>query len=176
MQLPVECVDAAVVSALQKAKRQAIHILQMVKTDGEALKNQKIQSFREEYRRRAYIMAEKEERRMETYQSFLKGKISKEEMDKVLAAVRKSVEEQEAYFGAHEDFFKRTEMMFSENNPWLKLYSSWESDCELNKDVIKKYVSSIVIHQLTTVSVELREMEWYKGLPDEWRMNNGEEK
>ena len=67
-------------------------------------------------------------------------------------------------------------MMFSENNPWLKLYSSWESDCELNKDVIKKYVSSIVIHQLTTVSVELREMEWYKGLPDEWRMNNGEEK
>ena len=113
---------------------------------------------------------------METYQSFLKGEISKEEKDKALDAVRKSVEEQEAYFASHEDFLNRTAMMFSENNPWLKLYCSWVSDCELNKDVIKKYVSSIVIHQLTTVSVELREMEWYKGLPDEWRMSNGEEK
>ena len=64
MQLPVECVDAAVVSALEKAKRQALRILQIVKTDEETLKNQKLQSFRGEYRRRAYIMAEKEERRM----------------------------------------------------------------------------------------------------------------
>ena len=82
----------------------------------------------------------------------------------------------EPIFQTYPEKVKKIETAFSEDNPWIKLMLSWNSSVSLEREVLRKYVSQIVIDQLTTVSVELKDQEWLMALPEEWRNQTWEGK
>jgi hypothetical protein len=87
-----------------------------------------------------------------------------------------AAEKLEPIFQTYPEKVKQIETAFSEDNPWIKLMFSWDSSLPLEREVLRKYVSRIVIDQLTTVSVELKDQEWLMALPEEWRNQTWEGK
>lgn len=166
LRLPVENVDNAVRNALNEARGQALRLLKWIQSDGAVAYDKRVGEYQAEFRNRALAMAEKEKERMTLYREF---QAEESELKIMVDEMRNSVAEQEDYFNGHERFVKKMKMVFSEGNPWVSLYRTWEPMQELDKATLNRYVARVVIEKLSRIHVELKEMDWFWELPEEWR-------
>jgi hypothetical protein len=168
--LPMDAVDVAVREALQREKDRAVFALEQLHRDGEAVLEMRLLAYREEYKRKAFALAEQEAQKMKIYTDCQNGRLSQEDNFKSLQEARENVLRQESYFKEHEKEMQIMRTAFSEENPWIQLYLSCSPDDMLDREILKRYVSRVVIDRLEISSVELREREWFRELPEDWRI------
>lgn len=72
----------------------------------------------------------------------------------------KTVDETEELFSTMEEEMERLEIAYSEDNPWLKLYLSYDDGAELTNDYLKKYIGKVYVDRLETVKVQMKEENW----------------
>ena len=171
-----EQVEDAVRQALSEARQSAIRMLDFIYTDGNTDRDLAVQRFREEYQKRAHILAEKQAYCMELYGQFQNGIITETEKDAAIRDFNAYIAEIEPYFSSHADEIRRLELLYGENNPWVQLYLSWDENSPMENKLLKRYVSRIVIENAEHISVELQEQDWYINLPTEWREHHGKKK
>lgn len=58
--------------------------------------------------------------------------------------------------------------LFSKKNPWVKLYSSYNSQNEMNEQVVNKYVAKVMAYRFERVTLVPCYLEWFEKLPQEW--------
>lgn len=58
--------------------------------------------------------------------------------------------------------------LFSKKNPWVKLYSAYNSQDGVNEQVVNKYVAKVMAYRFESVSLIPYYQEWFKKLPLEW--------
>lgn len=162
----VSDVDMAVREELNRQKELASRILEMIRCEGQGRLDALIGDLKKNYYVHAMMIAEQEKERMERYSEVARTDAA-EEKDFIEAS--NLVEIYEELFQEYPVKAERIQIAYSENNPWIKLMLSWDEGSELRKDVLQKYVSRIVLDQLTTITVELKEQEWLLELPKEWR-------
>lgn len=171
-----EKVEETVRRALSEERRLAMRMLDFIRTDGNNYRDLAVRRFKEEYQKRANVLAEKQAYCMELYGQFQNGIISEAEKNDAFDNFNDYIAEVETYFSSHADTVHRIETLYSENNPWIKLYVSWDDASLMENKMLKRYISKIVVENLEHISVELHEREWYLNLPLEWREHYGEKK
>lgn len=60
------------------------------------------------------------------------------------------------------------QLLFSKKNPWVKLYSSYNSQQGVNEQVVNKYVAKVMAYRFESVSLVPYYREWFEKLPHEW--------
>lgn len=58
--------------------------------------------------------------------------------------------------------------LFNKKNPWVKLYSSYNSQNEMNEQVVNKYVAKVMAYRFERVTLVPCYLEWFEKLPQEW--------
>lgn len=60
------------------------------------------------------------------------------------------------------------QLLFSKKNPWVKLYSSYNSQDGVNEQVVNKYVAKVMAYRFESVNLVPYYREWFEKLPHEW--------
>ena len=139
-----------------------------IRNDGAEIAADLIEEMRKEYLTYAMMIADDERKRMEHFHQN-RGPLTEYAENTDESGVLTSTMTYESFFTEYPEKVQHIERVYREENPWLKLMLAWKSDDPLDKDVLRKYVFRIVIDQLTTISVELKEQQWLMALPREWR-------
>lgn len=63
---------------------------------------------------------------------------------------------------------QRIRQTFSPENPWIRLYRSYDPDSVKDYLQYQQYIKRILVFRMTTVECELKEREWKNALPQEW--------
>ena len=163
----VSDVDAAVWKKLNRQKELAIRILEKIRCEGQDRAASLIDELKKNYIVHAMMIAEQEKERMARNAD--SGKTDITEDTAVKSGESNLAEIYEGIFQEYPAKVERIRTLYSEENPWLKLMLTWDESTELKKEILRIYVSQIVLDQLTTISVELKEQEWLLELPAEWR-------
>lgn len=164
----VSDVDSAVRKELGRQKELAIRIRDMIRREGPDRVDALIGDLKKNYIVHAMMIAEQEKKRMARYSEADAADIT-EEAAALESGESNLTEIYETIFQEYPVKANRIQTVYSEDNPWLKLMLTWDEGSELEKEVLHKYVSRIVLDQLTTITVELKEQEWLSELPVEWR-------
>lgn len=161
--------DDAVRDKLNCEKNKADRIIELIRNEGEQMKD-KITSFIcSELQREAFDVASYRGTMIEAYNSYPSDSSSDGFLESAFLEYSKRISTSETFFLEKMRKLKKQEVIISENNPWIKLYSSWNEAIPLSHDVLRKYVSSIQIERMKIVSINLHETDWYNELPEEWR-------
>ncbi|MCD8232005.1 MAG: recombinase family protein [Clostridiales bacterium] len=62
------------------------------------------------------------------------------------------------------------EQIFSEKNPWIKIFTAVDMGAELDRKTVKKYIKKIECVRFEYVTVYFTQQEWFQKLPAEWFM------
>ena len=165
-------VDKAVYRELNSQKKLAEDILIKIREEGTNRSAALIDELRADCRKHAMRIVVSERERMSLQGDASVGSGAHGMIDGHTGAAEKL----EPIFQTYPEKVKKIETAFSEDNPWIKLMLSWNSSVSLEREVLRKYVSQIVIDQLTTISVELKDQKWLMALPEEWRNQTWEGK
>ena len=164
----VSDVDAAVREELGRQKELAFRIRDMIRREGPDRVDALRGDLKKNYIVHAMMIAEQDKERMARYSEAAAADIT-EEAAALEGGESDLTEIYETVFQEYPEKAERIKTTYSEDNPWLKLMLTWDESSELGKEVLQKYVSRIVLDQLTTIMVELKEQEWLLELPVEWR-------
>ncbi len=156
-------------SALRNEKKKAERIAARIAEEGEDKKMVMLDNLHSEFRNHAYLLADCQRERMEVYKRFGSCEISEDDMEYKDAEYQNMVSTYEKTFKEYFDKKDRTEVALSSDNPWIRLFMSWEDDMELDKEVLNTYVKRITLNHLQIESIEFAESCWYMELPDDWR-------
>ena len=164
----VSDVDSAVREELSKQKELAVRILDKIRCEGHDRADVLIGDLKKNYIAHAMMIVEQEKERMTKNSDTGKSDNAESAADPESEG-NNLIDIYEEVFQEYPEKAERVQVAYSEENPWLKLMLTWDESMELEKIVLKKYVDRIVLDQLTTISVELKETEWLLELPAEWR-------
>lgn len=162
-------VDTAVRNALVTAKNQSTAISEKIRTQGKAYAEQRIARMKESYHTHALLIAEQERERVEAQKKYAEGLITAEDLQKTEERNLALIQKLEKEFLAFPEKVKRVEIAFGDANPWVVLMNTWDPVLPLSREVLNRYVARVELDQLTTITVILRESEWFRELPEEWR-------
>lgn len=155
--------DKEVRSTLDAAKQQALKICIISDEEMIARQEEFIIPIRLRFQNCALLVAAAEKKRVAT--TSVVEQRSEWETDEN----RDLVGTMEQVFAEYPAKVKHIEKLFSINNPWVELVQTWKSSMPLEKKVLRKYVERVVINDDWTISVILKEKQWYLELPEDWR-------
>jgi len=156
--------DGEVRQALNREKQKALDIRKVLSAEGANQRDAYLAKLKSEFHRCAMVLAEAEKDRNK---GLLNDNGCTSEPDAFEYTGR--FDDLEKVFSEYPRKVKHTEMLISENNPWLQLALSWdESNC-LDIETLRKYVDQIIIFEDWSVLVLIKEHAWYSELPKEWR-------
>ena len=164
----VSDIDNEIRNELDKQKVLAEKIAIILHKDGAEHSKALIDELRSDFRNQAMIIVQSERARMGVEVNGEEQNAT-ECVSNLETDIDNVVEALEPAFAGYPERVRQIELAYSDENPWLQLMLSWDSSYQLNRDVLRKYVSRVVIDQLTTISVELKAQEWLLALPAEWR-------
>lgn len=168
-QLPLSELEGELREALNHEKECARRIAARIKAEGESVKAEIKEQMRDEFQKRTFMLAEAQRERMEQYRRFGSGEISEDEMVQAEKMYQGTVGHLE---NAFQDYFSKTERIdiaMSEENPWLKLFLTWDKDLPFDREILRKYVSRITLSRMQIDAIEFPMKEWYMELPEDWR-------
>ncbi len=171
--LPLEKVREAACTTLRSEQIKAKRIYEKLLADNGAQKQQALSSLKDDYISEAALVAEHERERMSAYEMFIGGQIGVAEMERVEAEHKAFISSSERRFCELDGKRKRIAKAFSEENPWLKAFISWDGAFPQTGKEVKRYFSRIEIERLEIISVAVNHLEWYMEFPKEWRENDG---
>ena len=164
----VSDVDAAVRDEMNRQKELAVCILDKIKCKGQEQAEKIIGELKKNYYIHAMMLAEQEKDRMARITGMTKTDIADGDSD-LNGGESKLIDVYEDIFLEYPGKVERIQVVYSEENPWLKLMLTWNENTELAKEVLQKYIARIVLDHLTTIAVEPKEQDWLLELPAEWR-------
>lgn len=156
-------------TALNREKERAEKITRLIREEGDGMKESILLQMQDAFQKRAYTIAECQQDRMEMYKQFSSGEISEAEMKAAEDKYQSMVAHMETAFQNYFEKVGRIETEISENNPWLRLFRTWEPNLPFDKETLQKFVSCITLDHMQISSIEFVQAEWYKELPEDWR-------
>ena len=66
------------------------------------------------------------------------------------------------------DEVNEIEKIYSDKNPWIKLFRRIDEHTELTKLNMKKILDSLYVYRFERVEIVPKEQEWKNKLPREW--------
>ena len=167
--LLVTDLEDALRSRLNNAKESAVHIKNLIEAEGERWLEQYMQDQKTEFRSRAFMLAELEQSRVESYKKYSDGEISQQAMENENHSFRDFVEKQEKEFQRCSQNIERKKKAISTVNPWVNLFLTWNEEKEFDRETLVKYIASVTLDHMEIDNIELVNEEWYQELPEEWR-------
>ena len=161
--------EEALRAKLDAAKEKAVRIKSCIESEGEKRLEQFIQKQKEAFSNRAFMLAELEQCRIETYKKYTAGELSQEIMESENRAFRDFTQKQEIELQGYTRAIERRKRAISDNNPWINLFLTWDTNKELDRETLLKYISCITLDHMTIEKIELVDEEWYWELPEDWR-------
>ena len=168
-QLLVTDLEEAMRSRLNNAKERAAHIKSIIESDGKRWLEQYMQDQNTEFRSRAFMLAELEQSRVESYKKYSDGEISQQAMENENRSFHDFVEKQEKEFQRCSQNIERKKKAISVLNPWINLFLTWDEEKEFDRETLVKYIASVTLNHMEIDNIELVDEEWYRELPEEWR-------
>lgn len=168
-QLPESEIDQAVRWTLRREHKRAREIRDWMEYEGEHYRERQLVKIKSLLRIQGELLAESEKKKMTAYRQMQDGILTKYEFEDICTENKKIRESVEGQFrrGMHQAEQKK--IALSMDNPWMKLFLDWEETEEITRENLMKYVERIEVSQLSIDRVILKENEWYKELPEEWR-------
>lgn len=155
--------------ALNREKERAEQISVRIREEAADKKKVIFSQMQDAFQKRAYMLAERQQSRMDTYRQYESGEISKADMEQEEAQYQNIVSSMETAFQGYFDKKERIETAMSKNNPWLQLFLSWDSGLPFEREVLQKYVYRITLDHMQVAAVEFPYAGWYMELPEDWR-------
>ena len=146
-----------------------IRIKNLIEAEGERWLEQYMQDQETAFRSRAFMLAELEQSRVESYKKYSDGKISQQAMENENRSFRDFVEKQEKEFQRCSQNIERKKKAISAVNPWVNLFLTWDEEKEFDRETLVKYIASVTLDHMEIDNIELVDEEWYWELPEEWR-------
>lgn len=142
----------------QIQKEMADHAVAMFETEDAAIKKKMlIEPIRE-------TANELFEQMFSIENQIMKDTVSNDEKVTMLEKLKLLDEELQSQFAKIEEIH----CLFSKKNPWVKLYSSYNNHCEMNEQIVNKYVAKILAYRFERVTLIPCYLEWFEKLPQEW--------
>ena len=162
--------DATVRDRLNHEKEKAERIIKLIQGNGEAMKEKITTQIHAKLREEAYKVADLRRKMIDSYNSSLSNALSDNTLEPVSQEYSEGMTSAEAFVQGQMKRIKRQKIVLSEENPWIKLYLTWDKSMPLDHDVLRKYISNIQIEQMRITAINLHELDWYNDLPEEWRI------
>lgn len=166
--ISVEELDQNVKQVLQNAHRDAIYIADRIKKCGTEELERSWDPIKERIKELSFRLANIEKERMKNY-------VNDIEDLQMLDKLKSEVFDIEVELLEERNNMNKLKKAYSSNNPWLKLYLTAEvtEDSEVDSQMIRKYLSKIVMDGVVIKRIELLHLEWVECFPEEWRNRNG---
>ena len=155
--------------ALNREKEKAERIAERIKAEGDTVREEILCRMDDAFRKRAFILADSQQERMESYRKCGSGDITEEEMKLAEEKYQNIVSDMESAFKGYFEKKERLKTAMSEENPWVKLFREWDPELEFDRETLQKFVSRITLDHMTVDSIEFCQSEWYRELPEDWR-------
>ena len=158
---------------LNQEQRKAERISRQIQAEGDAVREQEIEKWKDRFRDRMEMIIQSERERMETYKAFRAGTVSETEWQSVQERAKRLVRDSEPVFLEYKSTIAELEKTDYAKNPWLRMFLQYDDAKPLSRELIKKYVQRIYISQMKVTSIELKLQEHYQKLPEIWRSEHG---
>lgn len=165
--------ENAVRLCLKQEQQRAERILNRIQTEGDAVREQEIERWKDHFRDRMKTIVKSERSRMETYKAFRAGTVSEAEWQSVQERAKQIVRDFEPSFSEYKSAIAELEKTDFAKNPWLQLFLQYDDAKPFNRELVKQYVQRIYISQMKITSIELKLQEHYQKLPEIWRSEYG---
>ncbi len=172
--LLVTDLEASLRETLNAARAEAARLKDCIEHEGDRWLAQFIQKQKEEFSGSAFMLAELEQSRIETYKKYADGEVSQQVMESKNRSFRDFSEKQEIEFKKRINALERKRRAVCLDNPWINLFLTWDINKDFDRETLVKYISSITLDHMEIDKIELVLEEWYLELPEEWRKQNGE--
>jgi len=63
---------------------------------------------------------------------------------------------------------EQIKIAFSENNPWIRLFSEYDNQHDLTRAYLKQFADHVYIRRFEKISLMIREKEWKDRIPANW--------
>ena len=158
--LSLDCVIEEVNKILMNEKEQALSITAVFDTsDGKAKLNSCLQKPTVNMKR---IYAEM----LALVDSLMPTCVSEDESE-----LKERMNELEEDFSAEYEKHNHYQKVFSADNPWIKLYSTYDPKYIYERNNLKKYIDKILLYRFQKIEVVLKEQDWKNVFQKEWMDN-----
>ena len=167
--MPLDQFEALLNQRLKQEKEKSERVIEILGTE---TGRQKREEAMEKLRKQGWKLFQKaeslEDRKMREYKRLRAGKIKRKDY----VAVERSCNEK--LLTLDKEMIKLTNQMdqidkiFSERNPWLRLYSGFDPEEELTGKKLRRLVGKIMVHHFQAVEIIPKKLEYRDRLPAEW--------
>lgn len=168
--LPEAELEERIRCALNSGKERAERIAAKLSERGKMEKEAIIAELKSAFKKDAAELAEAQREKMEQYKNLQKGLLTKRNYEMAEERFDNLVSEKEKSFQEYSARCERLEIAFSEENPWVVLFLTWNPDAELDYESLHRYINQVVLDNMEIVEIRLAEENWLCELPEEWRV------
>lgn len=124
----------------------------------------------------AMKVADLEKRRISLYRDRDRSATDAEAYENYMESYVTSFNRTEETIKAYEKLMADAEIMYSDKNPWMKLFLKYGACSELDKELLRACVQRVVFRKVEIIRIDFKMSEWRDNLPEEWRREYGSNK
>ena len=166
MDYPLFCTLAE--EQLQIEKKRCMNVLQMLETDEcNVLKEKRMEMLKARIHQLLKKTKKIEARKMKAYRKYRNGQMEKDQYDKQEDNYKRQLRHLDNVIVELLDHIDSIDTIFSEKNPWIRLYRSYEEGGLSSYD-IRKYVEKMLVYRFESVELVPKKEAYRNELPREW--------
>lgn len=146
---------------LADEKTQAESALKFIESEeGKSLVQALVKKERDKFKILLEKMSEHENCRMDAYRRFTAGDICETEYNGIVSENNLALERLDDEAQVVAAAVAEIQIAFSAENPWIKLFLTYDSETELSREVVTTYTDRFLISEFETVDMIPREQNW----------------
>jgi len=123
-----------------------------------------VQKERDKFKTLLEKMSDHENCRMDAYRRFTAGDICETEYNGIVSENSLALERLDDEAQVIAAAVAEIQIAFSAENPWIKLFLTYDCDTELSREVVTTYTERFLISEFETVEMIPRELNWKESL------------
>lgn len=160
-----EVVDV-VKDVLKREKEAAGRALEYIQKEGKNQKELRVQAWKDALLKQSLQLANAQKAYAESKNQPTKEKNSESTVG-ILKHYQEIGERTETLFRQMYTELEQLEIAYTEDNPWVQLFLSYDDQKELTNEYLKKYIQKVSVDKLETITVITREEQWKQILQTE---------
>ena len=167
--MPYDEFHEKITKRLMLEKEAAVNALAVIRSErGINWKEQQMHPLRKRFQELLSAMTELETLKMREYQEFQKGKIGQEEYFQRKGSIADKLQALDVQAEPIIAELARIDELYSDRNPWIRLFMDIHEEDALIRKKIKKFVDHVEIFRFESVELVPMELKWKQALPEEW--------